>query len=157
MGPQVVGPLELVQKWSQKLPSTGMKRALILPEGIELFYRVLPLLWLLEAWLGLPWAGLDGLWAVHDGLHHLCWSDNCYCMRTRSVSITHPMPSSIWSISSRYAHQHLDFPSRLPLVVRLNTAMKFSILRKAFWNIRQSYAPYLALGSIQSNEVAYNA
>jgi len=31
----------------------------------------LPLLWLLEAWLGLPWAGLDGLWAVHDGLHHL--------------------------------------------------------------------------------------
>jgi len=73
MGPQVVGPLELVQRWSQKLPSAGMNRALILPEGIKLFYRVLPLLWLLEAWLGLPWAGLDGLWAVHDGLHHLMY------------------------------------------------------------------------------------
>jgi len=21
--------------------------------------------------LGLPWAGLDGLWAVHDGLHQV--------------------------------------------------------------------------------------
>ena len=43
MGPQVVGQLELVQKWSQKLPSVGMNRALILPEGINPFYRVLPL------------------------------------------------------------------------------------------------------------------
>ena len=51
------------------VPSAGMNRALILPKEIKLFYRVLPLLWLLEAWLGLPWAGLDGLWAVHDGLH----------------------------------------------------------------------------------------
>jgi len=28
MGPQVVGPLELVQKLSQKLPSAGMNQAL---------------------------------------------------------------------------------------------------------------------------------
>ena len=88
MGPQVVGPLELVQKWSQKLPSTGMNRALILSEGIKIFYRVLPLLWLLKAWLGLPWAGLDGLWAVHDGLHHLILCHLVWMPKSRKVNLS---------------------------------------------------------------------
>ena len=65
-----MGPLDLIQKCTRKPGIFGMNSKSPLQQWIIISGKVGPLPWLLGAWLSHPWAGLDGHWASHDGLHH---------------------------------------------------------------------------------------